>query len=306
MVDVKSRSRARISAAPISWGILDVPGWGHQLDPTRVLSEMQHIGYTATEFGSPGFLPDEPAAKAETLAKYGMQAVGSFLDVVLHDADRDPLPRVRQILDGYAAAGAGTIVLAAATGAEGFDAPKPVLNDSQWKTLYTNLTRARELAEDLGVTAALHPHVGTMVETAAEVDRVVQETDTPFCLDTGHLIIGGTDPVEFARTYAARVSHVHLKDVDLAVARQVVDGDISFHQGCRDGLFVPLGTGDVDLRTIVDSLLKVGYDGWFVLEQDAVLAGEPAPGAGPVQDATASFTYLNTLVDELSFPTRVG
>jgi inosose dehydratase len=286
----------RIAAAPISWGILDVPGWGHQLDPERVLSEMQELGFTATEFGSPGFLPDDSAAKAATLAAHGLTAVGSFLDVVLHDADRDPLPTVERILDGYAASGAGTIVLAAATGTAGFDAPRPTLSDEQWTTLYTNISRARRLAADRGVTAALHPHVGTMVESAAEVERVVAESDTPFCLDTGHLIIGGTDPVAFAQRHPERITHVHLKDVDLAVARQVTDGTISFHDGCRDGLFVPLGHGDVDVPAIVASLASVGYSGWFVLEQDAVLAAEPAPGDGPVRDVQTSLSHLQTLI----------
>jgi inosose dehydratase len=290
----------RISAAPISWGILDVVGWGHQMAPDRVMAEMRELGFTATEFGSPGFLPDGPDEKAAVLKRHGLTAVGSFLDVVLHDRDRDPLPVVRHVLEGYRASGAGTIVLAAATGANGFDAVKPVLGDDEWATLFDNLGRARSLAAEFGVAAALHPHVGTMVETAAEVAKVATESDTPFCLDTGHLIIGGTDPVRFARDHAARVSHVHLKDVDMSIAERVTSGAMSFHDGCRDGLFVPLGRGDVDIPAIVRSLSSVGYTGWYVLEQDAVLAGEPAPGEGPALDSAAGLAYLRAVVSKLT------
>jgi inosose dehydratase len=290
----------RIAAAPISWGILNVVGWGHQMAPDRVMAEMRKLGFTATEFGSPGFLPDDPEEKAAVLKRNDLTAVGSFLDVVLHDRDRDPLPVVRGVLEGYRASGAGTIVLAAATGANGFDAVKPVLGDAEWATLLENLRRARSLAAEFGVTAALHPHVGTMVETADEVSKVVAESDTPFCLDTGHLIIGGTDPVRFARDNAARVSHVHLKDVDMSFARRVTSGAMSFHDGCRDGLFVPLGRGDVDIPAIVQSLSSVGYEGWYVLEQDTVLAGEPAPGEGPALDSAACLAYLQSVVSDLN------
>ena len=292
-------STVRIAAAPISWGILDVVGWGYQMTPDRVMAEMRELGFTATEFGSPGFLPDGAEDKAAVLKRHDLTAVGSFLDVVLHDHDRDPLPVVRSVLEGYRASGAGTIVLAAATGANGFDAVKPVLDDAEWATLLENLRRARSLAAEFGVTAALHPHVGTMVETAGEVSTVVAESDTPFCLDTGHLIIGGTDPVQFARDNAARISHVHLKDVDLSFAGRVTRGEMSFHDGCRDGLFVPLGRGDVDIPAIVQSLASVGYDGWYVLEQDTVLAGEPEPGQGPALDAAACLAYLQSVVSDL-------
>jgi inosose dehydratase len=290
----------RIAAAPISWGILNVVGWGHQMAPDRVMAEMRELGFTATEFGSPGFLPDGPEEKAAVLERHGLTAVGSFLDVVLHDRDRDPLPVVRGVLEGYQASGAGTIVLAAATGANGFDAVKPVLDEAEWATLFDNLQRARALAAEFGVTAALHPHVGTMVETAAEVSKVLTESDTPFCLDTGHLIIGGTDPVQFARDNPERISHVHLKDVDLSVAEKVTGGAMSFHDGCRDGLFVPLGRGDVDVPAIVQSLASVGYDGWYVLEQDTVLAGEPAQGQGPALDSAACLAYLTSVVRTLN------
>jgi inosose dehydratase len=270
------------------------------MTPDRVMAEMRELGFTATEFGSPGFLPDGAEDKAAVLKRHDLTAVGSFLDVVLHDQDRDPLPVVRSVLEGYRASGAGTIVLAAATGANGFDAVKPVLGAAEWNTLLENLRRARSLAAEFGVTAALHPHVGTMVETAGEVSTVVAESDTPFCLDTGHLIIGGTDPVQFARDNAARISHVHLKDVDLSFAGRVTRGEMSFHDGCRDGLFVPLGRGDVDIPAIVQSLASVGYDGWYVLEQDTVLAGEPEPGQGPALDAAACLAYLQSVVSALN------
>ena len=118
--------------------------------------------------------------------------------MVLHDPDHDPLPDIAAPLDAIVACGADVLVLAAATGADGYDA-RPTLDDGQWATLLANLDRLADAAADRGVLAVLHPHVGTMVETRDEVDRVLDGSAIRLCLDTGHLLIGGTDPLQLAR-----------------------------------------------------------------------------------------------------------
>ena len=284
----------RVAGAPISWGVCEVPGWGHQLTPERVLAEMREVGLAATEFGPDGFLPADPQAKAAALRGNGLAAVGGFVPVVLHDDARDPLPAVDRELDGFVAAGAGTLVLAAATGLDGYDT-RPELDGAQWRTLLTNLDRLAELARDRGVTAVLHPHVGTVVETRVDVDRVLDGSAVPLCLDTGHLLIGGTDPVELAKAVPGRIAHAHLKDVDAGLAERVRAGGVGYADAVRDGVYRPLGSGDVDIAAIVAVLEGNGYRGWYVMEQDTVLTGEPAVGDGPVADVRASVTYLRRL-----------
>ncbi|MHA7985760.1 TIM barrel protein [Rathayibacter sp. CAU 1779] len=283
----------KIAAAPISWGVCEVPGWGYQLPPDRVLREMAELGFSATEFGPLGFLPESPSEKAELLSGFGLSATGGFVPVVLHNPLHDPVPEVEAELASYAAAGASVLVLAAATGVEGYDS-RPELDATGWATLLSNLDRLRKTAEDAGVLAVLHPHVGTMVETTDDLDRVLAGSGIPICLDTGHLLIGGTDPVAFAAAHADRIAHVHLKDVDLGVARTVQSGERTYYDAVVAGLYRPLGQGDVDVRSILASLDAVGYDGWFVLEQDNVIDGAPAEGAGPIGDARASAEYLRS------------
>ncbi|MCM2425435.1 TIM barrel protein [Streptomyces sp. RKAG337] len=278
----------RVAAAPISWGVCEVPGWGHQLTPERVLGEMAALGLTATEFGPDGFLP------GPLLAARGMTAVGGFVPVVLHDPATDPLPAVRTALDAFTAAGAGTLVLAAATGQDGYDA-RPELDALGWKTLLANLDRIAALAAAAGITAALHPHVGTMVETPDDVDRVLEGSWTGLCLDTGHLLVGGTDPVALARRAAGRVVHVHLKDVDEGAAAAVREGRTSYTEAVDRDLYQPLGQGDIDVAALIGTLEGAGYQGWYVMEQDAVLTAEPPPGAGPVDDVRASLDWLAAL-----------
>ena len=278
----------RVAAAPISWGVCEVPGWGWQYDAETVLDQMRRAGLAATEFGPAGFLPDDPAEKARVLADKGLRAVGGFVPVVLHDPSYDPATEVARVLDGFVAAGAGTLVLAAATGRDGYDA-RPVLDETGWSTLLGNLDRLAALAADRGVTATLHPHVGTMVEDADDVARVLAGSGIGLCLDTGHLLIGGIDPVALAKEHTGRIQHAHLKDVDAGWAAKVQSGEVGYTEAVRRGIYRPLGAGDVDVAAIVSTLEGAGYDGWYVLEQDTVLA---AASATPLDQVQASLAYL--------------
>lgn len=288
----------RVAGAPISWGVCEVPGWGWQYDPPTVLDEMSDIGLAATEFGPDGFLPADPRAKADLLATKGLRAVGQFVPVVLHDAGHDPLPEVERTMEALVAAKASTVVLAAVTGQEGYDA-RPELDDGGWKTLLANLDQIREAAQARGLVATLHPHVGTMVESGEETERVLSGSGIGLCLDTGHLLIGGGDPVRVAQQHPDRIAHVHLKDVRLDWAHKVRSGEATYTEAVSGGLYVPLGQGDVDVAAIVTALEDHGYRGWYVLEQDTILADEPV-NAGPAEDVRISFYYLLGLAAQRS------
>lgn len=283
----------KIAGAPISWGVCEVPGWGYQLEPARVLTEMRGAGLSATELGPDGFLPADTRELTGVLAAHQLSCVGGFVPVVLHDADHNPAEDLVGPLTSLRAAGAGVVVLAAATGSDGYDS-RPELDDDQWATLLANLDRLSGIASEAGLLAVLHPHVGTMVETRDDVDRVLAGSTIPLCLDTGHLLIGGTDPLELAKAVPHRIKHTHLKDVNAALAAKVQSGEISYTDAVRAGMYTPLGTGDIDIAGIVSVLQNNGFDGWFVMEQDTILDGAPV-GDGPVADVRASVAYLHSV-----------
>ncbi len=287
-----------VAGAPISWGICEVPGWGHQLEPDRVLAEMSSLGLSATELGPDGFLPDDAPRINRLIGGYGLVLVAGFIPAVLHDplqwaVDR---PAVRDRIDLLAMAGAEAVVMAASTGAEGYE-DSPELDDRQWDHLASALTEVEAMVAATGIAmrTTLHPHYGTVVETTEQIERLLEVSEVALCLDTGHVMVGGGDPLELARRHATRIGHVHMKDVDAAMAGKVRTGDISYHDAVAAGLYRPLGEGDVDVAAIVRELDAVGYRGWYVLEQDQVLSGAPEHGAGPVLDVAVSLRFLQSV-----------
>jgi inosose dehydratase len=286
----------RIAGAPISWGVCEVPNWGYHLTPERVLAEMQNVGLCATELGPDGFLPADPGQMATVLDAHQLTAVGGFTPVLMHQATHDPLPEINRILAGYDATHAEVLVLSAVSGLDGYDT-RPILDEDGWKRLLDNLDRIGQVASDHGVRAVLHPHVGTMIENGDEVRRVLDGSSIALCLDTGHLLIGGTDPAELTRQAPDRVAHTHLKDVDSTIAAKVRAGRLTYTEAVTLGMYRPLGTGDVDIAAIVNTLQGNGYDGWYTLEQDTILTEEPR-GEGPVQDVRISADYVGGLLDK--------
>ena len=151
------------------------------------------------------------------------------------------------------------------------------------------------MASEHGVRAVLHPHVGTMIENGDEVQRVLEGSSISLCLDTGHLLIGGTDPAELTRQAPDRIAHTHLKDVDSTIAAKVRAGRLTYTEAVTRGMYRPLGTGDVDIAAIVNTLQGNGYEGWYTLEQDTILTEEPR-GEGPVHDVRISADYVSGLL----------
>lgn len=285
----------RLAGAPISWGACEVPGWGLMPDPETVLSEMAALGLAGTELGAPGFLPDDPEAIRIQLDRHGLRFVGGFTPLVLHEPDLD-VTAARQALSLLARAGGDVAVIAAVQDAA-WSPPRP-LTHTGWEHLAANAHAVQALAGEYGLTFALHPHVGTVIETDDQVQRALELTDVGWCLDTGHLMIGGTDPAEFARHHGERVTHVHLKDIDAGVAAALMAGRMSLVQATQAGLFVPLGSGAAGggrMTETLQALNEHGYDGWLVLEQDtAITADEPAVTSAPMLAAGQSIAYLNS------------
>ena len=289
---------ARIASAPVSWGVIEIPDWGYQMSSDRVLSEASSLGLSAMEAGPEGFLPEDPDEVAGILDRYNLGFVGGFVPATLHKPDKreEQLALVEKRAKFFAAAGADVLVLAAFPDSDEFG-PMVELNDEEWKELFENLSRVEEIAAQYDLTVVLHSHYGTAVERDDQLKRFLEGCDTGLCLDTAHLVIGGSDPLEVAEKAADRVKLVHLKDVDTELARQMANRDISFKEAAQRGAFLPLGDGDVDIARLLEMLERNQYRGWYVLEQDTVVESEPAEGEGPVKDVRKSLEFLQVSLE---------
>lgn len=286
----------RTAAAPISWGVCEVPGWGIQLPVERVLREMSEVGLRATELGSVGYLPTDPAELSRTLSSFGLALTGGFNPLALADqAKRDEtLERVHESARLLADAGATDYVTCVVSDPD--DWTRPELTGRDWSNIFTMLDIVGDTVGTYGLTQVLHPHVDSLIETAAEVQCVLDNSDVKWVLDTGHLLIGGYDPVAFAERYAERVALVHLKDLREDLAADLNAGTLTLMQAVQAGLFVPLGQGDASIAAVVQMMEAKNYQGWYVIEQDvAITTGEPPEGEGPIRDVQRSVAFIRSL-----------
>jgi inosose dehydratase len=250
---------------------------------------MAGLGLRATELGPPGYLPTDATELREILANYELGLVGGFYATPLHRTST-----VDSVVELLAEAGGEVLVLAAATGLDGYD-ERPALSDREWAALVENADRVADRAAAAGLRTVLHPHVGTHVETRAEVERFVHDSDLPLCVDTGHLLIGGTDPVDLVRRHPHRVGHVHLKDVRRDLAEKVRQGGLTYTEAVAQGIYTPLGAGDVDLDTLLKLLRDNDYDGWYVLEQDTALGADAEEDGKPREHTRQSLDHLSRI-----------
>jgi inosose dehydratase len=271
----------RIATAPVSWGI-----WEMTIDrpdlipPETFLETIVDMGYTATETGPPGYFAPDGAAAVERARRYGVELIATFLPLRLDDpagfeADLAALDQTVEVLE---ASGDGGIVLLAdmetperarAAGSDerrretGWDA-------ATFDRAAERLQRAAEIVRARGLDVALHPHAATHVESVQEVDEMLARSDIALCIDTGHAIVGGGDPVELARRYAPRLRHVHLKDVDGAMLGRLERGEVDMDEAWPLGIFCEFGAGVVPLREFLALPEVREFDGWGVIEQDRV------------------------------------
>lgn len=283
----------RIAAAPITWGVDGSPGWGYLVSRDRYVQEMTSLGLRATELGPDGFLPADPDALQEYLQQQGLVVVGGWVPIAMafQDLFDERMEYLHRACKQFQLAGADVLVLGPVWDYQDYE-KKGVLDDAQWATFFANLATVDAISADYGLRTALHQHMGTVVEDTTDLQRVLDNTNVQLCVDTGHMLSAGIDPVQVVRADPRRIAHVHLKDISVTLANQIVAGELRFDDAVKAGLFRPLGTGDVDLVGVIATLESAGYTGWYAIEQDCFLTEDPAPGEGPVGDCRISYQYL--------------
>ena len=287
----------QLAGAPISWGVCEANGWGYQIAVDRVLTEMRECGITATELGPDGYLPQDAKELARVLDGHGLDLCGAFVPIVLHKKDRlkASYERARRQAEVLAALNAGNFVLATPAEDGDYDSRDPM--DAQAKAVFSeSLPMITEIAKEFGLQMVLHPHAGTMFETPNDLDFLLNETDINLCLDTGHIVVGGGNPLDIAKRAGSRVKHVHLKDCDAAAAARIQNRTSTYSTEVKNGMYKPLGQGDAQISEVIRFLDGINYEGKLVLEQDVMLDQAPAVGAGPISAVRESIDFLKSIL----------
>lgn len=281
----------QIANAPCSWGALEFELEGKSLGYEQVLSEMVETGYAGTELGDWGFMPSVPSELNAVLTDKNLQLLGAFVPVAMakeeaHEAGVELALKTAGLMydAGYKNA---FIVLADENGSieertknAGCITPEMGLNEDQWLTFAAGAEKVAQAVKDkYGMRTVFHHHCGGYVETPREVAKLMSLTNPELlglCLDMGHFVFGGGDPVEALEKYYNRIWHVHFKDFDPKVGQDALAHDYDYFKSVEEGVFCELGKGNVDFQSIVNILKEKGYDGWIVVEQD-VLPGMGVP-----------------------------
>jgi inosose dehydratase len=288
----------RIGNAPCSWGVLEFDLPPLHAPASQVLDEMAAAGYVGTELGDWGFLPTDPDTLAREVGRRGLTLAGAFVPVALARPDALPDGIMRAVKTARLLADAGArdafIVLSDdnatvpnRTARAGRIAAADGLSATEWDGFASRASAIAAAVRDAaGLATVFHHHCGGYVETPQEIDALMSRTDPALlalCLDTGHIMFGGGDPLVEIAKHAARIRHVHFKDCAHELAQRARGEEWDYHTAVRHGIFCELGRGMVPFGDVRDALRLQNYSGWIVVEQD-VLPGLGSPAASAARN----------------------
>lgn len=278
----------RIANAPVSYGVFtpdhvkraDLP------DGDQLAAWVAEAGYEGIDLGPQGLL-DAGDGLVTRLQANGLQLAGGWIDLPFHTDDDAAYARARARLDAALqpfvdALAAGQTLAPLPTIADSGDDIRRahpggrddlMLDDASWERFAQRLNDVTAHVRSLGLEPTFHHHACTYVETPAEIDRLLAMTDIGLTFDSGHLLIGGGEPVRDFGRWRERINHLHLKDARRSVLAGALDSDDPLQSVWEQRVFVPLGDGDLDMDNLIDAVVASGYAGWLVVEQDVIIAG---------------------------------
>ncbi len=289
------RDKVYLGITPTGWTNDDMPGLGDDIPFEQCVSEMALAGFEGCSVGHK--YPKDPEVLKRELGLRGLRVSepwASTLFTVAEMEDRTVEGFRRQM--AFIKEMGGTDVVVAELGHAVHQQPvyvlanKPIFSDEQWGRMVEGLNRLGRMAAEEDMRLCYHHHMGTGVQTRAEVDRLMNDTDPEvvhLLFDTGHLYWAGDDPLDMARAYADRIKHVHLKDIRKDVLDHCMERKMSFLESVIEGAFTVPGDGVIDFEPIFRTLADAGYEGWLIVE-----AEQDPHKANPLEYAKKARAYL--------------
>lgn len=271
------KNKVKLGIAPIAWTNDDMPDLGKENTFEQCVSEMALAGFTGSEVGNK--YPKDPEVLKKALEIRGVEICNQWFSSFLITKPFEEVEKdFRAQLTFLKAMGAKVIGASEQSHSVQGQLETPVfghkyeMNDEEWETFCTGMNKLGKIAkEEYGIALTFHHHMGTVVQSLAEVDRMMENTDPEYVsllFDTGHFAYCGEDPLEVVKKYADRIKHVHLKDIRPEVVEEVKKENMSFLAGVRAGAFTIPGDGCIDYDPIFKVLEETGYEGYMVVEAE--------------------------------------
>jgi len=294
--------KVRIGINPITWTNDDVPELGGDTPLDVCLSETKQAGYAGTELG--GKFPRNSAELKPIMQRFGLDVISGWYDGRCDEkevaAEMDAITPHLQLLKDM---GSTHVVYADTSRGRhgaiwGPISERPALSPEEWPAYGRKLTALAERMADFGVRMAFHHHMGTIVESDADVGLLMRHTGEAVGLlyDTGHSIFSGGDPLKLIKAHVKRVVHVHCKDARKPMLERARAEDMSFMGAVMEGIFTVPGDGFIDYPAILRVLADAGYSGWLVVE-----AEQDPNKAHPLTYATMGYNNLSRMAREAGF-----
>ncbi|MDR2484791.1 MAG: myo-inosose-2 dehydratase [Treponema sp.] len=284
----------KLGIAPIGWTNDDIPELGGEIPFEQCAGEMALAGFSGSEVGNK--YPKDPAVLNKAMKIRGLTICNawfsSFLTTKPYEEVEAEFIKHRDFLYDVGA----RVIGASEQGhsVQGQDKPvfdaKPVFTGEEWRRLCEGLNKLGKKAAEKGMKLTYHHHMGTGVQTAGEIDRLMENTDPALLgllYDTGHLVFSGEDHLAVLNTWIKRIGHVHLKDIRPGVLRKAAAEKWSFLKAVKEGVFTVPGDGSIDFTPLFEALKNSGYSGWWVVEAEQ----DPAK-ANPLEYAVKSRAYI--------------
>ena len=288
-----------LGITPTGWTNDDFLGVGDDIPFEQCVSEMALARFQGCSVGHK--YPRDPKVLKAALDLRGLRVSEPWASTffTISDMEERTMSSFHEQLDFIKTMG-GTDIVVAELGRAVHQSPvsllpnRHIMNDAEWKQLTTGLNRLGRIAKDAGMRLCYHHHLGTVVQSRADVDRLMAETDASLVfllLDTGHLYCAGDDPLAMTKAYADRIKHVHLKDIRADVWKDVQRRHGSFFEPMLAGFFTVPGDGVIDFKPILQVLSDHKYEGWLMVE-----AEQDAKKAHPLTYAKKARAYLRDII----------
>lgn len=263
----------KVGIAPDSWGVW-FPEHEKQTPWNRCMDEMREAGYEGVELGPWGYFPNtnpelKNALDTRSLTLVAGTVGGDFLDDVSVDEMCKTIDGIAALLKNFPEAKYIVLLPSMYTDLEtGELVMNPELTEEEWDRYTKNVQRAADHVAQYGLTGTFHPHVDCHVQTEAQIESLLEKTDVQLCLDTGHHVYGGGEPISFYKKHADRIPYIHIKDCDMSVKAKMDQEKWSFARAVTEDIMVEPGKGSIDFAEFHRALTEKAYDGWVVVEQD--------------------------------------